>query len=102
MGNPHPVNAGKGRPKGSKNKKSAEVRAAAQVYTQESLGTLVRLMRGQNVKGKGRSEVLPQTQAFAAQEILNRGWGRPATAIAAESDTGPAKVELTVVNEYYP
>ena len=44
----------------------------------------MRLMRGQNVKGKGRSEVLPQTQAFAAQEILNRGWGRPATAITGE------------------
>jgi hypothetical protein len=61
MGNPHPVNAGKGRPKGSKNKRSAEVRAAAQVYTQESLRALVRLMRGQNVGGKGRSEVLPQS-----------------------------------------
>jgi hypothetical protein len=56
--------AGKGRPKGSKNKKSAEVRAAAQVYTQESLRTLVRLMRGQNVRGKGRSEVLPQMRLF--------------------------------------
>jgi hypothetical protein len=32
-------------------------------------------MRGLNVKGKSRSEVLPQTQAFAAQELLNRGWG---------------------------
>ena len=81
MGNPHPVNAGKGRPKGSKNKKSAAVREAAQVYTQESLRTLVRLMRGQNVRGKGRL---------------------PATAITGEGDTGPAKVELTVVNEYYP
>jgi hypothetical protein len=57
-------------------------------------------MRGQNVRGTGRSEVLPQTQAFAAQEILNRG--RPATAITGEGDTGPAKVELLVVNEFYP
>ena len=45
---------------------------------------------------------LAQTQAFAAQEILNRGWGRPATAITGEGDTGPAKVELTVVNEFHP
>ena len=102
MGNPHPVNAGKGRPKGSRNKKTAEVREAARVYTNEALLALVRLMRGQNVKGKTRSEVLPQTQAFAAQELLNRGWGRPATAVTGEGDTEPAKVELTVVNEYYP
>jgi hypothetical protein len=59
-------------------------------------------MRGQNVRGKGRSEVLPQTQAFAAQEILNRGWGRPATAVTGEGGTGPAPVELTVVQEFYP
>ena len=68
MGNPHPVNAGKGRPKGSKNKRTAEVSEAARVYTNEAL---VRLRRGQNVKGKSRSEVLPQTQAVAAQELLN-------------------------------
>jgi hypothetical protein len=78
------------------------VRAAAQVYTRESLWTLVRLMLGQNVRGKGRSEVLPQTQAFAAQEILNRGWGRPATAVTGESGTEPVTVNLTVVDEFYP
>ena len=67
-----------------------------------ALTTLVRLMRGQNCKGKGRSEVLPQTQFCAAQEILNRGYGRPATAVTGEGGTGPAKVELTVVQEFYP
>ena len=78
------------------------MRSAAQVYTREALAGLVRLMRGQNVKGKGRSEVLPQTQFSAMQEILNRGYGRPATAVTGEGGTGPAPVELTVVNEYYP
>jgi hypothetical protein len=67
-----------------------------------ALTTLVRLIKGQNCKGKGRSEVLPQTQFCAAQEILNRGFGRPATAIAGEGGTGPAVVELTVVHEFYP
>jgi hypothetical protein len=57
------------------NKKSAEVRAQAQVYTKEALAVVVRLMRGQNItRGKMWADVLPQTQAFAAQEILNRGW----------------------------
>jgi hypothetical protein len=46
--------------------------------------------------------VLPQTQFCAAQEILNRGFGRPATAITGEGGTGPAVVELTVVHEFYP
>jgi hypothetical protein len=79
------------------------VPAAAQVYTKEALTTLVRLIRRQNCKGKGRSsEVLPQTQLCAAQEILSRGYGRPATAITGEGGTGPAVVELTVVNEFYP
>jgi hypothetical protein len=45
-GSRRPPNAGKGRPKGSKNKASADVRAAAQVYTDEALATQVELMRG--------------------------------------------------------
>ena len=74
MGNPHPVNAGKGRPiKGSKNKKTAEVREAARVYTNEALLAFVRLMRGQNVKGKSRSEVLPQTQDREWAKALGDG-----------------------------
>ena len=77
-------------------------RSTAQGHTPEALRTLVRLMRGLNVKGKRRSEALPQTHFCAAQEILKRGCGRPATATTGEGDTGPAKVELTVGNEFYP
>jgi hypothetical protein len=29
-------------------------------------------------------------------------WGRPAQAVTGEGGTGPAKIELTVVNEFYP
>ena len=49
--------------------------------------------------GAALATLLPQTQAFAAQELLNRWWGRPATAMTGEGDTEPAKVELLVVNE---
>jgi hypothetical protein len=91
-----------GRKVGSVNKATAEVRAAAQVYTNEALKGLVRLMRGLNVKGKTRSEVLPQTQFCAMQEILNSGYGRPATAVTGEGGEGPVTVNLTVVDEFYP
>jgi hypothetical protein len=43
-----------------------------------------------------------RTRYYAAEALLNRASGRPATAIMGEGDTGPAKVELTVVNEFYP
>jgi hypothetical protein len=43
-----------------------------------------------------------RTRYYAAEALLNRAWGRPATAITGEGDTGPAKVELTVANEFYP
>ena len=95
-------NRGKGRKKGVPNKATAEVRAQAQVYTKEALATLVRLMRGKNVVGRWRTEVLPATQFFAAQEILNRGYGRPATAVTGEGGTGPVSVNLVVVDEFYP
>ena len=34
--------------------------------------------------------------------LLNRGWGQPATAVTGEDGTGPAKVEITCVDEFYP
>ena len=71
----------------------AQVRALAQRYTDEALRNLVSLMRS-----KETSEL---TQFYAAQELLNRGHGRPATAVTGEGDTGPAKVNLTVVHELY-
>ena len=93
-GSLRPPNAGKGRPKGAKNKGNAEVRALAQRYTDEAIRKLVSLMRS-----KETSEL---TQFYAAQELLNRGHGRPATAVTGEGGTGPAPVELTVVHEFYP
>jgi len=81
-GSLRPPNAGKGRPKGAKNKGNAEVRALAQRFTNEAIRKLVSLMRS-----KETSEL---TQFYAAQELLNRGHGRPATAATGESGTGPA------------
>jgi hypothetical protein len=46
-------NAGKGRPKGSLNKATADVRAIAQSYTEEAILTLVALMRGKKTPPLG-------------------------------------------------
>jgi hypothetical protein len=39
---------------------------------------------------------------YAAQELLNRAHGKPATAVTGEGGTGPATINLTVVDEFYP
>ena len=65
-----------------------------QRFTDEAIRKLVSLMRS-----KETSEL---TQFYAAQELLNRGHGRPATAVSRESGTGPAKIELTWVDQFFP
>ena len=57
-----------GRPKGSLNKATRDVKEAAQVYTKEALDTLVKVMR------KGKSE---QAVIAASREILDSGHGKP-------------------------
>jgi hypothetical protein len=95
-----PPNAGKGRPKGAKNKVSADVRALAQTYTEEALYALVKLMRGQRRPGRRAAPVPYQTQAYAAGLILDRGHGKPAQAHTGESGTGPVTVNL--IEELHP
>lgn len=59
---------GAGRPKGSLNKATADVKALAQEHTDEALNKLVTLMR------RGKTEAV---KLNAAIEILNRGHGKP-------------------------
>ena len=70
------------------------MRELARTYTTVAIKTLADLMLSKE------SEDL--TRYYAAEALLNRAWGRPATAITGEGDTEPAKVGLTVVNEFYP
>lgn len=65
---PNRGNAGKGRPKGSMNKATADIKAAAQVYTQDALETLAQIMKA------GESEA---ARVAAANSILDRGFGKP-------------------------
>ena len=57
----------------AKDKGNAEVRALAQRYTDEAIRKLVSLIWS--------TETSELTQFYAAQELLNRGHGRPATAV---------------------
>ena len=92
-----PPNAGKGRPKGSKNKLGADIRAMAQVYTAEAILALVDIMRGH---GRAREKISPQARAYAASALLDRGHGKPAQAHTGESGTGP--VTFNLIEELHP
>jgi hypothetical protein len=89
--NPHP--SIKSRKKGSKNKTNAEVRELARTYTTVAIKTLPALMPSK------KSEDV--TRYYAAEALLNRGWGRPATAVTGAGGTRPAQVNITWVDEFY-
>lgn len=74
-GNPH------GRPKSD-----PTVRDAARARTLEAVETLVNIMR----TGK------PADRLTAAIAILDRGWGRPTTAVTVQSDNKVSLVDLLV------
>jgi len=63
-----PDNRQRGRPKGSLNKATADIKAAAQVYTEDALATLAQIMKA------GESEA---ARVAAANSILDRGFGKP-------------------------
>jgi hypothetical protein len=87
-----PPNAGKGRPKGSKNKLGADVRGLAQVYTAEAILALVDIMRGH---GRARERIPPQARAYAANAQLDRGHGKPPQGHTGEGGQGPVEVHIT-------
>lgn len=67
-GRPKPPNAGKGRPKGSVNKVTADVRALAQKHGEAAIQALVDIMKG--------AEQPPAARVSAAKEILDRAYGK--------------------------
>jgi len=67
-GNVGGARPGAGRPKGSLNKATADIKAAAQAYTEDALATLAQIMKA------GESEA---ARVAAANSILDRGFGKP-------------------------
>src|ERR1700681_2549260 len=91
-GSRRPPNAGKGRPKGSLNRATADVKVLAGVYTPEAVRLLAAVMR--NTKAPLMARVM------AADKLLDRACGRPAQAHAGPSGSGP--VTLTLIEELHP
>lgn len=63
-----PPNAGKGRPKGSVNKATADVRALASQYGEAAIKTLAEIM--------GDTAQPAPARVSAAKEILDRAYGK--------------------------
>lgn len=73
-----------GRPKGALNKSTAEVKKAAQKYTEKALKTLALIME------KGQTE---PARVAAARELLDRAHGKPAQPVQhAGEDGGPIAI----------
>lgn len=67
----------RGRPKGSPNKLTADIKAAAQKFTDDALNTLAKIMRD------GESEA---ARVAAANAILDRGYGKPKQSLDVDAD----------------
>lgn len=80
-----PDNRPRGRPKGSVNKVTADIRAAAQAYTDDALATLAQIMKA------GESEA---ARVAAANSILDRGFGKPRQAMDVDAQV---KTDVTVI-----
>lgn len=82
-----------GRRKGTPNKATADVKAAAQAYTDEALRVLVSILRSRKAPA--------QAKVAAARELLDRGHGKPAQAVTGP-DGGPVKHLVTFGGRYRP
>lgn len=83
-------NRGRGRPKGSPNKITADIKAAAQQYTDDALQTLAQIMKA------GESEA---ARVAAANSILDRGYGKPKQSLDVDADVKAfvTKIERVIV-----
>ena len=72
---------GSGRPKGARNKATADLQDAAREYTPQALETL------RSICADGESEA---ARVSAANALLDRGYGKPTTHVSADMTHQPA------------
>lgn len=75
-----------GRKKGSRNKATADIKAALQKHGQALVKALLALVKSKDEK----------VRLGAIKEALDRGYGRPAQAITGEGGEGPVAVTFTM------
>lgn len=68
----------RGRPKGSLNKATADVKALAQNYTDAAMSALVEIMNSPEHPAAAR--------VSAASQILDRGYGKPSQAVEVDAN----------------
>lgn len=80
-----------GRPKGALNKSTADVKKLAQKHSRAAIAKLVQLMDD--------PETPAATQRAAANDILDRGYGKPHQAVTNEdgSNLFPTSIEVVLV-----
>lgn len=71
---------GAGRPKGRRNKITADIKALAQVYAPSAIKTLAEIMTG--------AEQPPAARVAAAKELIDRGYGKAVQAIDVNNPDG--------------
>lgn len=83
-----------GRKKGTPNKANAEIKAAAQAFGADAIKKLAELAGLINGgQGKAQSE---QAQVSAVTQLLDRGYGRPATVVEGSDDGPPVKTLIEI------
>lgn len=81
-----------GRKKGTPNKATADVKAAAQQYTEQALRTLAEIMNS--------SEHPAAARVSAANVLLDRGHGKPSQAVELDANMSVAirRIEREIVD----
>jgi hypothetical protein len=79
--------SGSGRPRGARNKTTAEVKTIALPYAKEAVATLAQIMR------TGESEA---AKVAASNSILDRAFGKAPQAHTGENGSGPVKHEMRI------
>ncbi len=77
---------GAGRPKGAVNKVTADIREAAQEYTQDALDVLVAVMKN--------TETPAAARVSAASAVLDRGHGKPMQSVEVEATVEGTLTEI--------
>lgn len=75
-----------GRPKGSKNRLSHDIRAVAREYGPEAVEKLAAIMRKSDDKAA----------AFAADKLLDRAYGKPAQPHDGDGNGNPIRAKIEV------